>query len=262
MPGRTRLPGRARSVLRPPDVRRGADVAPRRGRDAGSSRRRRKRSPCATHLYIAMKWWQGREAGRPAPRPARSSDASRRRRAGGPAFGSSRPVATATRPNANSGTTATPSSAAAARAACPARSSATSSPPTPERNHHHDHAQPPAHAQRSARRRPHLRRARCAPDAGGSDEGPAGLPVRRAACRDGRLPVQQAVDAHPRVVRGGDRPARRRADDAASRRAPARPRRADRRHRARPVRLRGGDRDPHLRPAGRRRPSRRPPRCR
>ena len=74
--------------------------------------------------------------------------------------------------------------------------------------------------------------------------------ARRAA---GRVLLRQAVDAHARVVRGGDQPARRAADHAAARRAAARARRADRRHRARARRPTAtAIVDPHVRAARRR----------
>ena len=71
-------------------------------------------------------------------------------------------------------------------------------------------------------------------------------PARPAARRqDPGDDLREAVDPHPRVVRGGDAPARRRHDHPQYGGQPARPRRDRRRHGARAVALCRRDHDPH-----------------
>ena len=71
--------------------------------------------------------------------------------------------------------------------------------------------------------------------------------LRRAAQALGGADLPEAVDPHPRVVRGRDHRARRPPDGAAHRRSPAHPRRVGPRHRVRPLAPRRRDRDPNRR---------------
>ena len=98
---------------------------------------------------------------------------------------------------------------------------------------------------------PSCRRRRCAASsttAAGmkaDGRGAARAPARRPRAGDD---LRQAVDAHARLLRRRDAPARRRDDHPHRHRDAARPRRDDRRHGARALALCRCDHDPHPRP--------------
>ena len=113
----------------------------------------------------------------------------------------------------------------------------------------HERSRPGPQARLPARRRSRRPGARVPARALRPHEGRTGRLAGRAALRDARLPLREALDADARLLPGGGAPAGDAAGRAAPRRAPAGPRGADRRHRPGALLLLRRDRGAHLLPA-------------